>query len=123
MIDGLSNYDAELVNRLARLSPGADYSQAELVAAQQRLTDSGYFDSAFITLDTAASADLAPLLVSLREAKRQKLVLGVGASTDYGARLSASHAPESTWHRLARGEQITASTRRQFHWFGVDFAA
>jgi len=96
VIEGLKNYDTELVQRLARLSPGAPYSQTELVAAQQRLTDSGYFDSAFITLDTSASADSAPLLVSLREVPRQKLVLGVGASTDSGARLSAEH----THHKM-----------------------
>jgi translocation and assembly module TamA len=106
VIEGLKNYDTELVLRLARLSPGAEYSQAELVAAQQRLTDSGYFDSAFITLDTSASADSAPLLVSLREAQRQKLVLGVGASTDSGARLSAEHThhkvPGIGWRAVSK---------------------
>jgi translocation and assembly module TamA len=91
VIEGLSRHDTELVYHLARLTPGADYSQAELVAAQQRLTDSGYFDSAFITIDTSANADEAPVLVKLREARLQKLVLGVGASTDNGARLSAEH--------------------------------
>ena len=96
VVDGLSRYDAELVQRLARLTPGANYSLAELVAAQQRLTDSGYFDSAFITIDTSASADAAPVLVKLREARLQRLVLGVGASTDNGARLSAEH----THHKL-----------------------
>lgn len=98
VVEGLSRYDAELVQRLARLTPGADYSQAELVAAQQRLTDSGYFDSAFITIDSSASvsADAAPVLVKLREARLQKLVLGLGASTDSGARLSAEH----THHKL-----------------------
>ncbi len=96
VIEGLKNYDTELVRHVARLSPGADYSQAELVAAQQRLTDSGYFDSAFITLDTSSQVDPAPVLVTVREARRQKLVLGVGASTDNGARLSAEH----THHQL-----------------------
>lgn len=106
VIEGLKNYDTELVQRLAGLSPGAEYSQAELVAAQQRLTDSGYFDSAFITLDTSASPDSAPLLVSLREAQRQKLVLGVGASTDSGARLSAEHThhkvPGIGWRAVSK---------------------
>lgn len=106
VISGLKNYDTELVQRLARLSPGAEYSQAELVAAQLRLTDSGYFDSAFITLDTSASADPAPLLVNLREARRQKLVLGVGASTDSGARLSAEHThhkvPGIGWRAVSK---------------------
>ena len=106
VISGLNNFDTELVQRLARLSPGAEYSQAELVAAQRRLTDSGFFDSAFITIDTSASADSAPLLVSLREAQRQKLVLGIGASTDSGARLSAEHThhkvPGIGWRAVSK---------------------
>jgi len=106
VISGLQFYDTELVQRLARLIPGAAYSQTELVAAQQRLTDSGYFSSAFITLDTSASADPAPVLVNLREARRQKLVLGVGASTDNGARLSAEHThqqvPGIGWRAVSK---------------------
>lgn len=90
-IEGLQRYDMALVQRLARLSPGDDYSQAELVAAQQRLSDSGYFDSAFVSLDTSANPDAAPVQVKLREARLQKLVLGIGASTDSGPRLSAEH--------------------------------
>ncbi|MCM2296252.1 autotransporter assembly complex family protein [Rhodoferax sp.] len=90
-IEGLQRYDMALVQRLARLSLGDDYSQAELVAAQQRLSDSGYFDSAFVSLDTSANPDAAPVQVKLREARLQKLVLGIGASTDSGPRLSAEH--------------------------------
>jgi len=90
-IEGLQRYDMALVQRLARLRPGDDYSQAELVAAQQRLSDSGYFESAFISLDTRANPDAAPVQVKLREARLQKLVLGIGASTDSGPRLSAEH--------------------------------
>lgn len=95
-IDGLQRYDRSLVERLARLTPGADYSLTELVAAQQRLSDSGYFDSAFVTLDTSANPDAAPVQIKLREAQLQKLVLGIGASTDSGPRLSAEH----THHRV-----------------------
>jgi translocation and assembly module TamA len=92
-VDGLQRYDRALVQRLARLNPGSPYSQADLVAAQQRLTDSGYFDSAFITLDTQADPTAATVQLKLREARLQKLVLGVGASTDSGPRLSAEHTP------------------------------
>lgn len=90
-ISGLQRHDAALVARLARLRPGADYSQLQLVQAQQRLADSGYFDSVYVSLDTSAEPGAAPVLVQVREARQQKLVLGVGASTDSGARLSAEH--------------------------------
>ena len=90
VISGVERLDENLVRRLARLEPG-DYDQVELVAAQQRLTDSGYFDSAFISIDTSGNPEAAPVLVQVHEAKLQKLVLGVGASTDTGARFSVEH--------------------------------
>ena len=105
-IDGLERFDAALVQRLARLTPGADYSQAELVAAQQRLSDSGYFDSAFVTVDTTSDPKAAQVLVTLREARLQKLVLGVGISTDSGPRLSAEHThhkvPGIGWRAVSK---------------------
>ena len=105
-VDGLQRYDRDLVQRLARLSPGNTYSQADLVAAQQRLTDSGYFDSAFITLDTQADPTAATVLVKLGEVRLQKLVLGVGASTDSGPRLSAEHThhkvPGIGWRAVSK---------------------
>lgn len=91
VISGLQRFDADLVRRLARLPLGADYDQKQLVEAQQRLADSGFFDSAFVSIDTSTPPQAAQVLVRLREAKLQKITLGVGASTDSGARLSAEH--------------------------------
>ena len=88
---GLQRYNAELVGRLAQLPTGADYSQTQLLQTQQRLADSGYFDSVFLTLDTSGDPQAATVVAQLREAKLQKLLLGVGFSTDSGARLSAEH--------------------------------
>lgn len=90
-ITGLAHFDVTLVQRLARIPSGADYDQKLLVEAQQRLTSSGFFDSAFITIDTSSDPANARVLVTLREAKLQKIVLGVGFSTDAGARLSVEH--------------------------------
>ena len=95
-ITGAQRYDTQLITRLTRLPLGADYDQAQLDEAQQRLVDSGYFDSVFISLDTTANPQSAPVRVQLRESLLQKLVLGVGASTDSGARLSVEH----THHKL-----------------------
>jgi translocation and assembly module TamA len=96
VISGTQRYDAAMVTRLARLSPGANYEQTELVEAQQRLSDSGYFDSVFVSLDTSGDPHAAPVQIQLKEAQLQKIVLGVGASTDSGARLSFEH----THHKL-----------------------
>jgi translocation and assembly module TamA len=90
-ITGTERYDPALIARVARLDPGADYDRARLQEAQQRLADSGYFDSVFVSLDTAGDVDAAPVLIQVREAKQKKLVLGIGASTDSGPRLSLEH--------------------------------
>ena len=95
-IKGLERYDAELVTRLARLPVGADYDQLDLVAAQRRLASSGYFDSAYVALDTSGDPESAPVVVQLREGQLKKIVLGVGISTDSGPRLSLEH----THHKL-----------------------
>jgi len=103
---GLKRYDADLVRRLARLPVGSDYDLKELVAAQQRLTRSGYFNTAFIRVDTSADPQAAPVLVTLREARLQKITIGVGASSDSGARISAEHlhqqVPGLGWRGLSK---------------------
>lgn len=105
-ITGLQNYSPTAVARIARLQPGADYDQTEMLQAQQRLSDSGYFDAAFVTLDTEGDPKSAPVLVQLREARRQKIVLGVGASTDSGPRVSVEHThrqlPWLGWSALSK---------------------
>jgi translocation and assembly module TamA len=107
-VSGLSRYDTALVQHLARLLSGVEYDQAELAAAQQRLSDSGYFDSVFVTLDTTADPSNAPVLVKLREGQLQKIVLGVGASTDTGPRLSVEHThhrvPGINWRALTKAQ-------------------
>jgi translocation and assembly module TamA len=106
VIQGNERYDDLLVTRLTRLAPGASYDQAQLVAAQQRLADSGYFNSAYLTLDTTGDPTAAPVRVQLREARLQKIILGVGASTDGGPRLSAEHThhqvPGIGWRAVSK---------------------
>lgn len=92
----LPRYDPDGMRRIARLPVGAEYKQTSLLDAQQRLANSGYFDSVFLTLDTSAPATdgnevHAPVIAQVREAKLQKWVFGVGASTDTGPRLSIDH--------------------------------
>jgi len=103
---GLKRFDASLVRRLARIPSGADYDQKILVSAQQRLSESGYFDSAFVSINTASNPQAAQVLVNVREARLQKITLGVGASTDSGARLSAEHlhhqVPGLGWRALSK---------------------
>ncbi|QJW83974.1 BamA/TamA family outer membrane protein [Ramlibacter terrae] len=95
-VTGMERYDPILVPRLARLPVGMVYDQEKIVQAQLRLAASGYFDSAFIFVDPEGDPDAAPVQVTVREAPMQKVVLGVGITTDGGPRLT----PEHTHNRL-----------------------
>ncbi|MGI9216909.1 MAG: autotransporter assembly complex protein TamA, partial [Hydrogenophaga sp.] len=98
-IEGAQRFDTAVVERLVRLSgitPGSDYDLARLQDAQQRIADTGYFESVYVSVDPGVDQTTAPVVVQLREAQRQKLVLGIGGSTDSGARLSVEH----THHRV-----------------------
>lgn len=90
-VKGVERYDERLVPRLARLAPGSEYNRDAIVQAQLRLAGSGYYDSAFIFVDPQSDPAAAPVQVSVREARMQKVVFGVGLTTDTGARLSVEH--------------------------------
>ena len=96
VITGLDRHSTELVTRLAQLPPGQRFDQTRMLEAQQRLSDSGYFDSVYISLDTAGNPDAAVVQVRVRESKQQKLIVGLGINTDTGPRFSLEH----TVHQL-----------------------
>ena len=96
VIEGAERYNPSGLIRLARLPVGEEYRQTTLLDAQQRLANSGYYDSVFLTLmtDAVQPGDTevhAPVIAQVREAKLQKWIYGIGVSTDTGARLSIDH--------------------------------
>ena len=92
-VRGSQRYDPDGARRLARLPTGSVYDEAEMLDAQQRLANSGYYDAVFLTLDTESpDPQAAPVIAQVREAKLQKLVFGAGLSTDSGPRLSVDHS-------------------------------
>ena len=107
VVTGAQRYGVDLVTRLARLSTGQIYDHATLVQAQQHLLDSGYFDSAQAMLDLTGEPGAAPIRLTVTEAPLQKLALGIGASTDSGARLSVTHThhqlPLIGWRAVSKG--------------------
>ncbi|WP_440532642.1 autotransporter assembly complex protein TamA [Variovorax sp. YR566] len=107
MLHGIQRYDPDGARRIARLPSGTDYDQQKLLDAQQRLASSGYYDSVFLTLDTESGNPLAaPVIAQLREAPLQKVVMGVGFTTDNGPRLSIDHIhnqiPLLGWRSVSR---------------------
>lgn len=126
-VEGAQRYDPRTVERLVRLAglrPGADYSLARLQDAQQHIADTGYYSSVFAYVDLDAAGDAsedsaaAPVVVQVREAPLQKVVLGVGGSTNNGPRLSAEHQhlrlPGLGWQarstlQLERSDQLLST--------------
>lgn len=109
-VSGIERYNPVLVPRLARLREGAVYDQKELLQAQQRLATSGYFDSAnvFINPNEATDPQATPVQVQVREAKLQKIILGIGLTTDSGPRVSLEHR-----NQRALGTDWSAVTKFQ----------
>ncbi|HUD32958.1 MAG TPA: BamA/TamA family outer membrane protein, partial [Variovorax sp.] len=106
-VRGAKRYSADGARRIARVPTGTDYDQQKLLDAQQRLASSGYYDSVFLTLDTDGTDPAsAPVIAQVREAPYQKVVAGVGFTTDSGARLSLDHVhnemPLLGWRAVSR---------------------
>ena len=96
VVQGNQRYDADSIRRIARVPIGSDYDQQQLLDAQQRLASSGFFESVFLTLDTRDTDPLlAPVIAQLREAPFQRVVVGVGFTTDSGPRFSLDHTHNS----------------------------
>ena len=121
-VQGSQRYSDLLVRRLARLHVGDDYDLTQLVDAQQRLTDSGYYDAAYLSLDLNSDPDAAVVQTQVKEAAMQKLVLGIGASTDTGARWSTEHThnqlPGIGWRTINK-----ISGDRNTHSFNSDWTS
>jgi translocation and assembly module TamA len=91
-VNGVERYSADGARRIARVPTGTDYDQQKLLDAQQRLASSGYYDSVFLTLDTnGTDPEAAPVIAQVREAPLQKVILGIGFTTDGGPRVSLDH--------------------------------
>ncbi|HEY0845257.1 MAG TPA: autotransporter assembly complex family protein [Noviherbaspirillum sp.] len=86
-IHGLDRYTRAMIDTLNPTRPGDRYSQDKLNELQSRLEDTGYFRSAFATVDIDPDKPhLVPVRLDLTENPRKRLSLGGGFSTDTGAR-------------------------------------
>lgn len=122
-VTGIERYDPVLVPRLVRLYEGAAYDQNQLVQAQQRLASSGYFDSAYVFVDPDSDPQSAPVQVQVREAALQKVVLGVGLTTDSGPRASVEHThrnvPGIGWRAVSKFQLERKTPFAQTEWTAI----
>ncbi|MDR2127567.1 MAG: BamA/TamA family outer membrane protein [Burkholderiaceae bacterium] len=126
-ITGVRRYNPVLAPRLARLPSGQVYDQEKLAEAQQRLTTSGYFDSAYIYIDPeSATPEAVPVQIQVQEAKLQRALLGLGYSTDGGARASLEYqhnrVPGFGWRALTKLQLEKKHSYFQTDWQGIPAA-
>lgn len=86
-IEGLQRYQRGMIDDLNPIKPGEPYSQEKLNELQARVQNTGYFKSVFATVEMDASKPVAvPIRLDVSENERKRLSLGMGFSTDSGAR-------------------------------------
>jgi translocation and assembly module TamA len=86
-IQGLKRYSREMIERLNPIRTGEPFTQEKLTELQARLQDSGYFRTVFATIEVdPAHPRNVPVRLDLVENERRRLSLGIGFSTDTGAR-------------------------------------
>lgn len=92
-IEGLERYPQSIVRDLNTMRPGSHYDQAQILALQTRLQDSGYFRRAQVQVEVdPARPDSVPIRVSVEENPAKRLGFGVGYSTDTGPRGRAEYS-------------------------------
>ena len=107
-IEGLFKQDAETVRNLALAREGAPITEGLLLDYQERLYESGLFDSVNVTMDSNTDQPgETTVQVQLREAATQVYTAGIGISANTGARASLEHL-----HRRVFG--FAATSRNKF---------
>jgi translocation and assembly module TamA len=108
-IEGLKVQPASAILNLAPFAKGQPYREQSLLDFQERVQKLNLFDSVFINMEPDATrADGAPVTVQVHEAPLQQAILGVGASSDTGPRVSVEHL-----HRHVFNQDWQAKTKLQ----------
>jgi len=140
-IEGLQRYPASVITNLNQIRPGDEYNDAALQGLQGRLQDTGYFGSVEVSADMsgvvaqqvnelnqgegaqpAPSSGPAtlPVLVRVTENKRKNVSLGVGFSTNTGARAQANYGDLFVFGKRNKSsvlyEQKHQAARTDFYW-------
>lgn len=133
-IEGLQRYPRHIITNLNRIEPGAEYSEAALQALQARLQDTGYFSTVEVATDMAAALDenidelkagqqgapeaapagpqVLPVVVRVTENKQRNASVGVGYSTNTGARAQVNY-DDLNVRGLRLKSQVIAESKRQ----------
>lgn len=112
-INGLQRYSRSLIDSINTIRPGDAYSQERLSELQARLLDTGYFRSVFATINAdPALAQRTPIRLELSENKSKRLAIGLGISTDSGARAQLNWLDRNFLARDWRLETVLRADRQ-----------
>ena len=133
-IEGLKRYPRHIVTNLNQIEPGDEYSEAALQSFQARLQDTGYFSTVEVSTDMAAALDdnidelkaeqqgapetapsgpqTLPVVVRVNENKQRNASVGIGYSTNTGARAQVNY-DDLNVRGLRLKSQVIAETKRQ----------
>jgi translocation and assembly module TamA len=90
-VSGNQRYPESIIRNLRPMKPGQPYRQQDLLDYQAALEASGYFAQATVRIEPdPALAAAVPIQVEVVERPEKLFSVGVGISTDTGARVSAS---------------------------------
>lgn len=106
-VSGLSRYPENVVRNLNPIEPGDDYDQARLLQLHADLQSSGYFSNVQLDADTEQENPVG-IEAKLTENQSQRLGVGVGASTNTGARTQLTY---DSLNLFNRGWRLNSSLR------------
>ncbi|MCB5189451.1 autotransporter assembly complex protein TamA [Methylobacillus arboreus] len=99
-VNGLQRYPRSLVENINPIKPGETYSQTRLLFFQSELQASGYFSNVEVTSRTDnADPEAAPIVVNVTEMQAMQIGIGVGASTNTGARTTLTYQDLNLFNR------------------------
>ncbi|MEO8417547.1 MAG: autotransporter assembly complex family protein [Methylophilaceae bacterium] len=108
-IEGLQRYPSRVVRNLNPIAPGTPYSQAALFKYQADLQATDYFTSTQVTAKTDTDNPAAtPIVVRVVEQPAVTVGVGVGASTNTGARVQLNYKNRNL---LDRGWRLDSSLK------------
>jgi len=130
-IVGLQRYPATVITNLNKIKPGDTYNEADMQAFQARLQDTGYFASVEVSADLASvletelgemqgkrappppgAAVTLPVVVRVTENKRRRTEVGLGFSTNTGARAQVSYDDLNVLGKRMKSEVVLESLRQ-----------
>jgi translocation and assembly module TamA len=122
-IEGLQRLPASAITNLAPFRQGDPYNERQVLDWQERIGKLAIFESLYVNVDLdPVYAKAAPVIVQLKERPMQNATVGIGVSSDTGARLSLEHT-----HREFFGLDWQAKTKLQLgvkeSSGGVDFTS